>query len=81
MKLFEFDTDELETALYNPASDRLTARHLGDTRRPVVTLRKINKLKKMRALRQMEKLKHQDLLDVMYAQPDDQGGGAGPMGF
>lgn len=82
MKLYEFAEEDLETAIYDPSADKLTARHLDDTRRPVVTLRKINKLKKMRALRQMEKLKHQDLLAVMYGEPEaDAGGGPGPMGF
>jgi hypothetical protein len=85
MKLFEFDQDDLQTGFYDPAEDKLTARNLSDTRRPQVTLRKINKLKKMRALKKLEDLKRQDLLQIMYGGPanggDDGGLGGGVGGF
>lgn len=84
MKLFEFDQEDLQTGFYDPAQDKQTARNLADTRRPRVTLRKINRLKKMRALKKLEDLKRQDLLQVMYggsSTGDDAGGMGGGMGF
>ncbi len=77
MKLFEFvGEDDLAKAYYDPAKDRIGAREIGDTRKPKLTLMKINKLKKLRALRQLEALQRQDLLAIMYGQPEeDQGGG------
>lgn len=83
MKLFELAEEDLETAIYDPAQDQVTARELGQTRRARVTLRKINRLKKMRALKQLEKLKRQDLLAAMYGTPEggDEGGGGMMGGF
>jgi hypothetical protein len=82
MKIFEFTDKDVTGSHYNPAADKHTKRNLGDSRKEVLSLRKLNRLKKMRALRQLEDLKRQDLLAIMYGQPDDdQGGGAGPMGF
>ena len=82
MKLFELSEEDLDTAVYDPSKDQHTKRELGDTRKPRMTLRKINRLKKMRALKQLEKLKRQDLLAAMYGSPDaDAGGGMGGMGF
>jgi hypothetical protein len=70
MKLFELAADDLTTAYYDPAQDKISGRDLGDTRKPKLTLRKINRLKKMRALDTLENLKKQDLLAVMYGQPE-----------
>jgi hypothetical protein len=79
MKLFELEMGEVATGYYDPSQDNVTARKLGDTRRPSLTLRKLNRLKKMRAMRTLEKLKRQDLLAVMYGQPEaDQGPGGMP---
>ncbi len=82
MKLLEFmdASNENSTGYYNPASDELGRRNLGDTRKPALTLRALNRLKKMRALRKLEKLKRQDMLGAMYAAPADGGGGPGGFG-
>ncbi|RYD47113.1 MAG: hypothetical protein EOP83_28560 [Verrucomicrobiaceae bacterium] len=77
MKLFELDQNDVSTGYYDPNEDKINGRALGDTRKPKITLRKINRLKKMRALRQLESLKRQDLLAVMYGVPEDDGGGMG----
>jgi hypothetical protein len=79
MKLFEFvGEDDLAKAYYDPAKDRIGKREIGDTRKPRLTLMKINKLKKLRSLRQLEALERQDLLAIMYGQPvEEEGGGFG----
>lgn len=77
MKLFEFDSDDLQTAYYDPATDELQKRHLADTRKPVLTLRHLNRLKKVRALQNLESVKRQDLLAIMYGAPADDSGGMG----
>lgn len=77
MKLFELDQNDISTGYYDPNEDKINGRSLSDTRKPKITLRKINRLKKMRALRQLEKLKRQDLLSVMYGAPEPDAGGMG----
>lgn len=78
MKIFELAQDDVSTGYYDPNTDKLNGRTLSDTRKPKLTLRNINKLKKMRALQSLESLKRQDLLGIMYGQPEaDQGGGLG----
>jgi hypothetical protein len=75
MKILEFDQASIETGYYDPSKDEFNARHLDDTRKPVLTLAALNRLKRMRALRKLEKLKRQDLLGVMYAAPAEAPGG------
>jgi hypothetical protein len=85
MKLLEFlDQQDYKTAYYDPAADEVNVRNINDTRKPVLTLKHLNRLKRIRALRKLEDLKRQDLLGVMYGIPDepDMGGGlGGPGGF
>jgi hypothetical protein len=75
MKIFEFDQQSISTGYYDPSRDELNKRNLSDTRKPVLTLAHLNRLKRMRALRKLEKLKRQDLMDVMYAAPEEAPGG------
>lgn len=79
MKLFELEQSEVSTGYYDPNADDMSQRKMSDTRKPLLTLRKINRLKKMRALRQLDDLKRQDLLAVMYAVPEEPAGGGFPM--
>jgi hypothetical protein len=85
MRLLEFiDQQDLETALYDPSQDEVSNRVPNDTRKPVITLRHLNRLKRIRALNKLEGLKREDLLGVMYAPPEepgDMGGMGGPPGF
>lgn len=82
MKLIEMlDQRDIDTAYYDPAEDEVNQRKLGDTRKPVLTLKHLNRLNKIRALRRLEDLKQADLLTVMYASPEEEGGmGMGGMG-
>jgi len=74
MNIFEVSKDELSTALYDPAEDKLTRRRRNDTRKPVLTLRHLNRLKKLRAMKKLEQLQNQDLLGIMYGQQEETGG-------
>lgn len=47
------------------------------SRKPVITLLNLNKLKKMRAAKDLEMLMRSDFLEIMYAVPDEDGGGGG----
>lgn len=81
MKIVEFvEQRDLETAIYDPARDELNKRHLDDTRKTKLTLGDLNRLNKVRAFRKVESLKREDLMSVMYAAPDEEGGGGGPFG-
>lgn len=77
MKLVEFDEKEIATGYYDPARDKVNRASMRDTRKPVLKLRDLNRLKKMRALQQLERLKREDLLAIMYAAPEEGGGGMG----
>ena len=81
MKIYELAQEDVTTGYYDPNADKLNGRELSDTRKPVLTLRAINKLKKMRALQSLENLKRQDLLGIMYGQPDEAAGGPGGLSF
>lgn len=79
MRLVEFlDQLDIETAYYDPAEDEVNRRTPDQTRKPVLTLRHLNRLKRIRALNKLEGLKREDLLGVMYAPPEEP---AGPPGF
>lgn len=77
MRLDELAKEDIVTGYYDPASDRIDKRTIGDTRKPILTLRKLNRLKKIRALHSLEDVKRQDLLGVMYGSNDAGGGGFG----
>lgn len=80
MKLFEFfNAEEIEGAYYDPDADRINKRIPNDTRKPIITLKILNRLKKIQALRRLENLKREDLLGIMYGGDgqDDMGMGGG----
>lgn len=82
MKLFELEQQDFETGYYDPNEDKVNQRLPTDTRKPVLTLKHLNRLKKMRAVQKLENLKRQDLLKIMYGQPPaEDGGGAGGAPF
>jgi len=62
---------------YNPEEDNYTRRKEDDTRKPVLTLRSINKLRKYRNVKKAEEKQQSDLASVMYAVPDEGAGGGG----
>lgn len=77
MKLFELDERDIEDGFYSVNRDKIDGRDIGDTRKQELTLRKLNKLKKTRALKSLDQMKRQDLLGVMYGDPEGDSGGGG----
>lgn len=67
--------DNQRSGHYDPSSDEYGMAELGDTRRPTLTLRHLNKLKKMRASRKLDMLRNRDLLKVMYGMSSEEEGG------
>ena len=63
-------TNFIALGLYDPADDRLGRREPGDTRKPRITLRDLNKLKHKRNARQRELDKKAELAPVMYGDPE-----------
>ena len=51
--------------------DSLGFKSLHDTRKPVLTLKHINRLRKIRELKKFEKLKNQKLVSAMYGLKTD----------
>lgn len=66
MKLNEF---------YNPEEDKLDHRSPEDTRKPVLTLKELNKLRKYREIKKAENIDRKDFIRTMYAQPAASAGG------
>lgn len=80
MRIDELALPDVTNGYYDPNEDKLGQRALSDTRKPLITLRTLNRLKKMRALNSLENHKRQDLLGIMYGQPEGDAGGGG-LGF
>lgn len=64
VKLFEVDPNDIKRI--DPASDTYTKQEIGDTRKPKLTLRALNKLKKIRAAKRLEQLERFGTLEIMY---------------
>jgi hypothetical protein len=75
MRIFEFDTTNV--GYYDPADDNYSVQKLHSTRKPVITLRHLNKLKKMRSAKTLENLVRRDLLAMMYGPPPAESGEMG----
>lgn len=75
MRLVEFD--QMPKGLYDPTQDKLNRADIMSTRKKQLSLRDINRLKKIRAFHKLEDMKRQDLISIIYSQPngDDDGGG------
>jgi hypothetical protein len=67
--------DQEEVGFYNPEEDAINGHKLGDTRKPSLTLRMINRLKKIRSTKNLEMIKKQELLGIMYGVGGDEEGG------
>ena len=74
MKAAEFDD---RFGYYDPNEDDLSRAKISDTRKKHFTLRELNKLKKIQASRRLEKLQRYDVLEIIYGQGDEGGGGGG----
>jgi hypothetical protein len=71
MKLTEmFQSDFGETPQKTP-NDKIATKHLSDTRKPKITLQKLNQLRKLREFKKFQKLKRTSLINIMYGSPSD----------
>lgn len=66
-----------EIGYTDPNQDKFSQRQMKDSRKPKITLAHLNRLKKMRAAKDLETLMKQDLLQLMYGAPQEEGGGMG----
>lgn len=62
---------------YDPEKDKLHKRELGDTRKPKLTLRIVNRMKKIRSTKRLEMAQKQDILGLMFGDNRGDGGGGG----
>jgi hypothetical protein len=60
------DDQEQDSGFYNPDDDAINKHDLDDTRKPVLTLKMVNRLKKIRSTKNLEMAKKQELLGIMY---------------
>lgn len=68
------DETPVDNARYEPENDTFTQQQLGNTRKPKLTLRMVNRLKKIRATKKLEMAKKEGLLGVMYGvKPESDG--------
>lgn len=54
---------------YDANQDQVEKTHFGDTRKPKITLKMLNRLKMIRAAKKVEILQKQNLLGIMYGAP------------
>lgn len=55
-------------------NDQLAKLHFDDTRKPKITLEKLNKLRKLRELKKFQELKKDSLVSIMYGKPSSDAG-------
>jgi len=56
---------------YSPEDDNTDIAHQSDTNRPKLTLRHLNSLRKMRDAKDVDEAEHLELVQNVYASPDD----------
>jgi hypothetical protein len=69
------DEEKMTADEQNPftqGDDEEDTLHLGDSRKPKLTLKHLNKLRKMRELRRFEKLQQNDFHELMYGIPEEE---------
>lgn len=57
------------TENYFPEDDKMNQAEMGDTRRPRLTLRHLNKLRKIQELKRLEMEAHAGFVKTMYGTP------------
>lgn len=60
------ELEQRDLGRYDLSQDAVERQNPGDTRKPRLTLRKINRLKKIRATKDLENAKQENLLGIMY---------------
>lgn len=67
--------EELDPNFSTNNNDHFMQRRLKDSRKPMITLRVLNKLKRMRAAKDLENMTRNDFLQTIYGLPDETMGG------
>lgn len=73
MKLVEMFSSDFGENAQQTADDRLGQKRLEDTRKPVVTLDKLNRLRKLRELKKFQELTRDSLTSIMYGSEEEGG--------
>jgi len=63
--------EDIDTSYRNNDEDTVMQRHTGDSRKPAITLKVLNKLKKMRAAKDLENLMRGDFMQIIYGMPEE----------
>lgn len=72
MKQDEVEKTPNEMNPYTQGVDQEDTLKMGDTRKPHLTLKHLNKLRKMRELRRFEKSQQSDFHELMYGLPSEE---------
>jgi len=67
--------EELDPNFRNNDKDHFMQRRIHNSRKPVITLRELNKLKKMRAAKDLENMTRNSFLQTIYGIPTEDTGG------
>lgn len=74
MKLNElFESNDFGEQSVKTPNDMLARLKVKDTRKPKITLKKLNSLRKLREFKRFEDLKRQSLVSIMYSGGDSGG--------
>jgi len=66
------EADKQMMGIYNPALDTLRQNHLGDTNKPRITLKHLNKIKRQRRIHKIANDKKLAMLPLQYSNDRDQ---------
>lgn len=69
MKLTEMFQSDFGENPQKTDKDKLATRLLNDTRKPKITLAKLNQLRKLREFKKFQKMKRTSLINIMYGKP------------
>ena len=58
--------------MYDPRKDELNTADINDTRKPRITLKKLNELKRLKAVREIEQAKDAEVLNLIYGQTENE---------
>lgn len=61
-----------DSGLYDPAMDKATQEEYDDTRRPRLTLRKLNKMRKSKDMARLDREQHLKFIPIMYSTPTEE---------
>jgi hypothetical protein len=69
MKLTEMFQSDFGENPQETEKDKIATKFLSDTRKPKITLAKLNQLRKLREFKKFQKMKRTSLINIMYGKP------------